>query len=227
MVFNYSLEDASTEKILALLDEILFNSNIPEIYKPQVQTFYEIWKSHLTKGEFISFENVISNPLREEIFPLEHYISPHKFVCHFHISSVRHLLQHGTLRYQNVPLSSCKDILHYTEMPVSANYNNFNFSPVIAVPMFSQNDAGNITTCEIIDGNHRVSEAIKFGKDLMITFVMSNFLPPMAFINKTSWILYHILTGRAIIGSELADTQKKESYLQALDLILTKSFLPR
>ena len=224
MVFDYFAEDAPNEKFFALFDEIIFNSNLPEIYKTQAQTFCEIWKSYLANGKFRFFENVIPDSLEDEIFPLEHYIIPHKFVCYFHINSVRHLLQHGSLQYRNVPLSSCKDIFHYTEMPVLENYNNANHFPVIAVPMFSQNITGNITTCEIIDGNHRVSEAIKFGKDLMITFITSNFLPPMAFVNKTSWILYHFLTGRAIIGSELTDMQRKESYLQTLNLILADSF---
>ena len=198
-----------------LIDSMLHDSALDSSEVGVVSQFAEMWKEHIISGK--SPDKLCSPSFAGQRFPLENNWRDFHFVMYFDVDYLIGIVQSGKIPNMVMQLQDISDSMHHTDMPDTYWNDNALSTPIVAVPMLTMNN-NKISTYEIIDGNHRVSHALKHGMNIPIHFLDVTCLPPNVFMDSDSFILYNLLFGFYVLGGRF--TTDPDLYLK-----VTKRFL--
>lgn len=204
----------SNEEIQTFIDYLFEQCPILPEDEACVKSFKDIWIRFLSHHS-LNAELNLGNQFLNQCYPLEHNIPSYEIVITFVIPNIIELLSEGFLSGQEFLYSQLKENMHFSNTG-DMDITQFSFStPILSVFMPNCTD-GKWRCCEAIDGNHRLSAATYSGIDVPVTNICDLVLPTKAFINESSWFLYHILTGYYIVVSHIQGFPPREQYLEAL-----------
>ncbi len=202
IILNPYNHDVDRETLISFVDYLSNTPGIRNYMVPYVKEFREIWNSHLRSGKLCVF-SIPYNNCDNELFPLEHTMGEYFTVSTFSIDSINMLIKTNQIHIDFLPLSFIVSSLHFTFMNERSSCFNRPDKPVIAVLMPSK--AEQTTFYSIIDGNHRVSAAIKQRENIPIACIKDLFLPPVSFATGDDWIVFHIIQGFSLLAGEIIE----------------------
>ena len=215
--YDYNEHEASLADLLALLNVLTREKYPPEI-SSFVSEFDSLWRSILSQERLPKQTVELSLWGESEVryYKLTHHLTDIDIAMYFNIDEVHRLIQKHRIPFNVMRLSDCLHLIHYTEtgsMEITADAFN---EPVIVAYMLAVNELGQITTGEVIDGNHRVSAAMFLKRNIDVAVLNTSLLPPSAFKNMTSCVLYGMLSGIKIIVGGAYPDEHIRTYLMQL-----------
>ncbi len=193
------------QMFLALIDSMTNDSGLDSSEIAVVNQLADMWKEHILSGKF--FDDFCSQSLWGQRFPLENNWRDFHFVMYFDVDYLINIVQKRKIYYFAKQLQEISDIIHHTDMPETYWNNESLATPIIAVPMLTNNN-NRICSYEIIDGNHRVSHALRNGMNVPIYLLDVCCLPPQVFMDSDSFIIYNLIYGFYALGGRCISNPK-------------------
>ena len=194
----------NVQYLLSLIDKFE-SSSINRGYTKYFSRYREIWTKCLSSNNplFLRDYNIISkvgsNYYECEAFPLEINLFENNHSITFDIDMIQKLIKQNILVHQLVKLTDCFPLLHYTDMSneISDDFHYFNDPATAVVMCCLDNDC--IKTYYAIDGNKRLTAAVKKQIDIDICIIL-DVIPNIVFDTFNDCLLYNLVSGYYIIN---------------------------
>ena len=226
MQYDFQSKDATSKELVDFLDVIADSKYFPD-ERVAIESFKQLWTKALISKHIITYLSP-STLLTQEYrcYAMKHEFIDYDITIYFNIDEMHRLIRNRLVPFDKMRLSDCLHLINFAETNSTRLLPHAFDEPVLIAYMLSQNGCGVTTTGEVIDGNHRVSAALYLKEDIDNVVVLNTaLLPPSAFKNTTSWILYSLLSGIKIIAGGFFSDDYVVDYLTQLERFLNVYFL--